>query len=40
MFDDNLNSLIEYNHLTFRAVYLDALKDLCMKQVEKGLSKL
>ena len=36
MFDDTINLLIKENYLMIRAKYLDALKDLCMKEAEKG----
>ena len=39
-FDDTLNGLIEDEHLILRAEYLDALKELCIKEVEKGCRKL
>ena len=40
MFDDTLDGLIEDEHLILRAEYLDALKELCIKEVEKGCRKL
>ena len=40
MFYDTLNGLVEDEHLIIRAEYMDALKDIYMKEAEKGCRKI